>query len=94
MIILDVATQDGDIVIREDELASVTDAGACDTSIIPKATDQLVRGRCEADARDERQQPRATSCHLRSHGNWDVMLIQFSPLNDPLMQGRRKGKAN
>jgi hypothetical protein len=94
MIILDVATQDGDVVIREDELASVTDAELAILRLSRKQMHdlfaegvKLMQGTSDSN----RVRPVAIS---DLHGNWEVMLIQFSPLNDPLMQGRRKGKPN
>jgi hypothetical protein len=95
MKMLAVATEHGDVEIFENELASVTKE---ELAILRLSRKQLHRLFAEGvklmqgSKLGEWVRPIAAET---LDGNWEVHICHYSPLSDPLMQGRRpKGKLN
>ena len=86
MNILDLCTEYGDVVIREDDLPIITKADLRKWRISRR--DLL---RCFAEGvelmrgRSPRERVRPIACQ-RLDGEWEVMLCGYSALSDPLMQ--------
>jgi hypothetical protein len=92
MNIIEIPTVDGVIEIREDELASITD-DQLEWMKISRAD----LHRCFAEGVELMQgtkpSDRLRICADRLHGEWDVLVMRYSPDDDPLMQGRAQGTA-
>jgi hypothetical protein len=86
MLTVDIATEDGDIGIREDELATITDD---ELKRLRISRDDLVRVFAKATVlmRGVTPSDRVRPCaHETWDGTWEVLLIKYSPHNDPLMK--------
>jgi hypothetical protein len=86
---IDIATAEGNICINEDELPTVTDSELAKFRLTREHLNQLfamgvelVRGKTVRD----RVRPVAAET---LDGHWEVRIVRYSPLNDPLMQRRR-----
>jgi hypothetical protein len=89
--ILQIATEDGDIEIREDELASITNAELADLRLSREQLHQLFAEGVELmRSRKPGDRVRPVAMEI-SDGDWFVDLVRYSPLRDPLMQGPLKG---
>jgi hypothetical protein len=85
-----IATEWGDICIKEKELPTVTDADLAKLRLTREELNQLfamgvelMRGKTVRD----RVRPVAAET---LDGHWEVRLVGYSPLSDPLMQVRRR----
>jgi len=84
-----------DLTINEDELADITDDDLAEWCITRE-----VLHRCFAEGvelmkdKTESDRVRPIAEHTGDGPNdWEVVLVQYSPLTDPLMHGEAKGKA-
>ena len=91
-LILEITTDDGTVTIREDELPFVTarhlailGISRADLKRCFKEGAALMQGHTAA----ERVRPCAAQ---QPDGTWYVLLARYSPLSDPLMQGRPAGR--
>jgi hypothetical protein len=93
MLVLDIATEDGDVGIREDEIATITDA---DLKKLRISRGDLMRVFAEGTVlmRGVTPSDRVRPCaHETLDGRWEVVLVEYSEYNDPLMQGPPAGNA-
>ena len=86
---INISTEDGDVCISEAELPTVTEAELAWLRLTREELNQLfamgvelMRGKTVRD----RVRPVAAET---SDGQWEVRIVRYSPLNDPLMQRRR-----
>ena len=96
MNILDLAIDERDLEIREDELVSITNAGLKKLDI---SREELHRVFAEGvklmRSRNVKPSDRVRPCaHQTLDGKWEVVLVRYSPLSDPLMQGPIEGRAH
>ena len=94
MNILDLAIDERDLEIREDELVSITNAGLKKLDI---SREELHRVFAEGvklmRSRNVKPSDRVRPCaHQTLDGKWEVVLVRYSPLSDPLMQGPIEGR--
>jgi hypothetical protein len=93
MNILQIGTADGDVDIREDELATVTDD---ELERMEISREDLHRCFEEGVELMQSVKPGARVRPVADQtrdGKWEVHRVWYSPLNDPLMQGPTKGTA-
>jgi hypothetical protein len=93
MNIIHIGNADGDIEIREDELASVTDDELGRMEI---SREDLHRCFAEGVELMRSVKPGARVrpvAHQTKDGKWEVNRVWYSPFTDPLMQGQAQGTA-
>jgi hypothetical protein len=93
MNLLHLATDDGDVIICEDDLSSITDA---DLRKFRISRDELHRVFAEGLQTDAPQDVGGSCppvCIGDLGGHWEVRLVRHSSATDPVQRGRPAGKA-
>ena len=82
---IELFTDDGVMLIHENELLSITDEELDEFRIsredlrrVFTEAATLMKGRTASD--------RVRPCADQAYGKWEVVLVRYSPINDPLMQ--------
>ena len=90
--VLDVSTSDGDVEIREEELETITEEDLKRLEI----TREELRRCFEEGKRLMKERGITESDRIRPVAGqlvdrtWEVMLVRYSPVSDPLMDEARK----
>ena|SRR5215472_15594539 len=88
-----IATENGDISIAEDVLPSVTDADLAKLRLTREELHELFavgQKLMEGKTMSDRVRPVASET---LDGRWEVWLVRYSPLSDPLMKFPRRPRS-